>query len=88
MFVSGQTETVWKIVIVRDDLEEAPIEQLQVTLSDSENSIIINHNRTIISIYDFNTGKSKMCTVIYMKGEHKIFLSNNIYCAKTIIYLT
>ncbi|KAG8178824.1 hypothetical protein JTE90_015377 [Oedothorax gibbosus] len=55
-FNPGQAEVAWKIIIVRDDLEEAPIEQLQVVLSDSENAIIINYNRTVVSIYDFNTG--------------------------------
>lgn len=56
----GQAEVTWKIIIVKDDLKEAPIEQLQVILSDSENAIIINHNRTVVSIYDFNTGNPNL----------------------------
>lgn len=42
-------------MIVQDDLEEAPIEQLQVILSDPENCLI-NQNRTIVSIYDLDRG--------------------------------
>ncbi|GFT32675.1 FRAS1-related extracellular matrix protein 1 [Nephila pilipes] len=64
-FDPGTVDTIWKIVIVKDDLEEAPIEQLQVTLTDPENCIIINHNRTIVSIYDLNRGS---CSQI-PKGE-------------------
>lgn len=42
-------------MIVQDNLEEAPIEQLQVILSDPENCII-DQNRTIVSIYDLDRG--------------------------------
>lgn len=56
MCILGITSTVWKIMIVQDDLEEAPIEQLQVILSDPENCLI-DHNRTIVSIYDLDRGK-------------------------------
>ncbi|GIY43648.1 FRAS1-related extracellular matrix protein 1 [Caerostris darwini] len=62
-FDPGTIETTWKIVIVKDDLEEAPIEQMQVILTDPENCIIINHNRTIVSIYDLNRGSCSQIPV-------------------------
>ncbi|XP_055926402.1 FRAS1-related extracellular matrix protein 1-like isoform X1 [Argiope bruennichi] len=74
-FDPGKTDTTWKIVIVKDDLEEAPIEQMQVTLTDPENCIIINHNRTIVSIYDLNRGSCSQIPVGDPRGS-KVANSN------------
>ncbi|XP_054709066.1 FRAS1-related extracellular matrix protein 1-like [Uloborus diversus] len=73
-FDPGISEVLWKIIIVQDDLEEAPIEQLQVILSEPENCIISYKNRTIVSIYDLNRGSCSKIPVIRSethKGEAK-----------------
>ncbi|XP_035209916.1 FRAS1-related extracellular matrix protein 1-like isoform X2 [Stegodyphus dumicola] len=62
-FDPGKTLAVWEIIIVQDDLEEAPIEQLQVVLSDPENCLISSHNRTVVSIYDLNRGSCSQIPV-------------------------
>ncbi|CAL1281073.1 unnamed protein product [Larinioides sclopetarius] len=77
-FDPGKIDNVWKIVIVKDDLEEAPIEQMQVTLTDPENCIIINHNRTIVSIYDLNRGSCSQIPVGDPQGNK---VANNNYPA-------
>lgn len=56
-FDPGSTEVTWNMRILKDDLEEAPIEQLQVVLSQPENTILISYTQTLISIYDFNRGE-------------------------------
>ncbi|XP_042894734.1 FRAS1-related extracellular matrix protein 1 isoform X2 [Parasteatoda tepidariorum] len=60
-FDPGVAESFWKIVIVRDDDKEDPVERLKLVLSEPNNCLILTSNSTLINIYDLNTDScSKM----------------------------